>query len=126
AEAPETGSNAAMCDESLADNVTPAEASHVEVEAHAGQSNDEDDIQTSEHCGAKQSDRPESLSVQRVARAPYAVGYPSDVLYDPARFYEPDYRGELRRLAASIIDGEGPITFKRLSDRIARAHGFQR
>jgi len=29
-------------------------------------------------------------------------------------------------MAATIIDGEGPITFKCLTDRIARAHGFQR
>jgi hypothetical protein len=29
-------------------------------------------------------------------------------------------------MAAAMIDAEGPITFKRLSDRIARAHGFQR
>ena len=29
-------------------------------------------------------------------------------------------------MAARIIDSEGPITLKRLSDRIARAHGFER
>lgn len=29
-------------------------------------------------------------------------------------------------MAETIIDSEGPITFKRLTDRIARRHGFQR
>src|SRR5690606_41038005 len=50
----------------------------------------------------------------------------SELACDPTRFYEPDYRPKLQRMAATIIDGEGPITFKRLTDRIARAHGFQR
>jgi len=41
-------------------------------------------------------------------------------------FYDPTYRPQIRELAAKLIDAEGPITFKRLSDLIARAHGFQR
>ena len=32
----------------------------------------------------------------------------------------------LRSIAATVIDTQGPITFKRLSDHIARAHGFKR
>lgn len=45
---------------------------------------------------------------------------------DPERFYEPSYFNQLKAIVASIIDDEGPITFKRLSDLTARAHGFQR
>lgn len=45
---------------------------------------------------------------------------------DPDRFYEPGYRSRLKAMATAVIDAEGPITFKRLSDRLARAHGFQR
>lgn len=45
---------------------------------------------------------------------------------DPSRFYDAEYQSILKSMAAAMIDAEGPITFKRLSDRIARAHGFQR
>lgn len=45
---------------------------------------------------------------------------------DPARFYEPEYVHVLARQAGMLIDGEGPVTFKLLSERIARVHGFQR
>ncbi|MFO1058794.1 MAG: DUF3320 domain-containing protein [Dongiaceae bacterium] len=56
---------------------------------------------------------------------------PSGGLAEPAgaaaaRFHDPSYTSELAAMAAAIIDAEGPITFKRLSDRLARAHGFQR
>ena len=44
----------------------------------------------------------------------------------PDRFYDPDYRPILKTMATFIIDEEGPVTFKRLTDLIARAHGFQR
>ena len=46
--------------------------------------------------------------------------------FDGNSFHDPAYRTRLRSIAATIIDAEGPITFKRLSDRIARAHGFKR
>ena len=68
----------------------------------------------------------------RVARGPDGVGpdaaTPADATTkpDPARFYDPEYRRTLQAMAVSIIDDEGPVTFKRLSTRIARAHGFQR
>jgi Protein of unknown function (DUF3320) len=45
---------------------------------------------------------------------------------DPTRFYDSSYLPRIKAMAAAIIDAEGPITFKRLSDRIARAHGLQR
>ncbi|WP_421785012.1 DUF3320 domain-containing protein [Hyphobacterium sp.] len=50
----------------------------------------------------------------------------ADIPTDPARFYEPGYQMTLRRFAAAIIDEAGPITFKHLSEIVARRHGFQR
>ena len=44
----------------------------------------------------------------------------------PERFHENYYQKTLRVLAVDLVDQEGPITFKRISDHIARAHGFQR
>lgn len=60
---------------------------------------------------------------RRVARAPTVPDAPVPRL---DRFYEPGYRPQLAAMAAAVIDREGPVTFKRLSDRLARAHGFQR
>jgi len=45
---------------------------------------------------------------------------------DGSRFYEDSYRETLRLIVWNIIDGEGPITFKHLCERVARLHGFQR
>lgn len=45
---------------------------------------------------------------------------------DPARFHEPSYRSTIRQLAVGHIAAEAPITYKRLSDLIAREHDFQR
>ena len=45
---------------------------------------------------------------------------------DPARFHEPSYRSTISQLAVGHIAAEAPITYKRLSDLIAREHGFQR
>lgn len=50
----------------------------------------------------------------------------ADIPTDPVRFYEPGYRMTLRRFAVAIIDEAGPITFKHLSEIVARRHGFQR
>jgi transcription elongation GreA/GreB family factor len=44
----------------------------------------------------------------------------------PERFYEPTYKQILLTFATDIIDSIGPITFKHLSEIIARAHKFQR
>lgn len=57
---------------------------------------------------------------------PTAETASADIPSDPARFYEPGYRITLRRIAAAIIDEAGPITFKHLSEIVARRHGFQR
>ena len=45
---------------------------------------------------------------------------------EPERFYDDDYQPTLRELAASIIDAEGPVVFRLLSERIARSHEFAR
>jgi very-short-patch-repair endonuclease len=45
---------------------------------------------------------------------------------DRAKFYETEYRHVLQELGVYNIDRLGPITFKHLSDIIARVHGFQR
>ena len=45
---------------------------------------------------------------------------------DASRFYEPGYLPKLTAMACELIDSEGPITFKHLSDTIARRHGFRR
>ncbi|MFZ7094019.1 DUF3320 domain-containing protein [Primorskyibacter sp. 2E233] len=45
---------------------------------------------------------------------------------DPDSFHAPDYAETLRQLAARYVREEAPITFKRLSDLIARDHGFQK
>jgi very-short-patch-repair endonuclease len=64
--------------------------------------------------------------VRRVARGARLDEPSAPVSYDASRFHDPGYRRDLQEFAASVIDAEGPVTFKRLSDRIARAHGFQR
>ncbi|BBF92157.1 DUF3320 domain-containing protein [Blastochloris tepida] len=45
---------------------------------------------------------------------------------DGGRFYEPQYRAELRRMVAHIIATEGPIFEDVLVQRIASHHGFAR
>lgn len=44
----------------------------------------------------------------------------------PERFYDDEYLPTLREFAAGIIDREGPIHFRLLCERVARAHGFLR
>jgi very-short-patch-repair endonuclease len=46
--------------------------------------------------------------------------------HDANLFHEPSYRTVLRDMAVAIIAAEGPVTFKRLSDLIAREHGFKK
>lgn len=42
------------------------------------------------------------------------------------RFYEPGYLSVIRVFGAELIDTSGPITFRHLSELVARAHGFRR
>ena len=58
-----------------------------------------------------------------------ALGVPTERVHagiDPASFYEPHYRSNIRQLAVGYIAAEAPITYKRLTDLIAREHNFQR
>jgi transcription elongation GreA/GreB family factor len=48
------------------------------------------------------------------------------ILLSADRFYEPEYLRVIRNLGIEHIDAEGPITFRHLSTKLARAHGFQR
>lgn len=45
---------------------------------------------------------------------------------DGEQFYEDAYRPQLIQLVQTVIDAEGPITFKLLATRVARQHGFRR
>ena len=45
---------------------------------------------------------------------------------NPDRFYEPGYLRVIRGCSTELIDVLGPMTFRHLSEMIARAHGFQR
>lgn len=42
------------------------------------------------------------------------------------RFYEPEYLYVIRDFGVKLIDSEGPITFRHLSTKLARTHGFHR
>jgi very-short-patch-repair endonuclease len=67
-------------------------------------------------------------SVDTHARPALDLGYadPRDLSVDPEAFHAPRYKPTLQLLARQYITEEGPITFKRLSDLMARDHGFQR
>lgn len=45
---------------------------------------------------------------------------------DPENFYEPSYARTLKALSCDLVDRFGPMTFRHLSELVARAHGFQR
>lgn len=64
--------------------------------------------------------RPEQA--EKVARS---IGPNADIL-EPERFHNSDYQSILASIAAGLIEQEGPITFKRITDHLARGHGFQR
>jgi len=49
-----------------------------------------------------------------------------DLSLDPDSFHAPSYKPTLQQMARRYVAEEAPITFKRLSDLIARDHGFQR
>ena len=50
----------------------------------------------------------------------------TDASLDPAQFYEVSYIKILQPFAIGLIDKLGPVTFRYLSEIVARAHGFQR
>jgi len=51
---------------------------------------------------------------------------PPSVEIDAQRFYDPAYLEVIGRLGCAIVDEQGPMTFKHLSDQLARMHGFRR
>lgn len=65
-----------------------------------------------------------SVSLPPAPSKPYEAGTRPSLRAD--RFHEPEYRRVLETFAAELIDRLGPVTFKHLSEMIARAHGFQR
>lgn len=72
--------------------------------------------------------RPEGLTADTAASPGVELTEASGnaVRIDPARFYAPDYRHQLRSLACQLIDQSGPISFNHLCERIARLHDFRR
>jgi very-short-patch-repair endonuclease len=107
------------------------DAEDEEHEEDAGSTEDEpeeNDGTFGRQAGWSSPRPPDPPAIGQAARAPHLPGLEDGPLSlpDPDRFYEPGYRPQLKAMAAKMIDAEGPITFKRLSDRIARAHGFQR
>ncbi|MGR4068551.1 DUF3320 domain-containing protein [Billgrantia sp. C5P2] len=70
---------------------------------------------------------------RRIAKGPFLGGGFEDTSLEeaaeeiaPDQFHETTYQSRIRAIALDIIDREGPVTFKRIGDCIARAHGFQR
>jgi transcription elongation GreA/GreB family factor len=55
-----------------------------------------------------------------------ALSTPPGVGLDPDLFYEASYLKTLNILTCDLVDRLGPITFRHLSELVARAHGFQR
>lgn len=95
-------------------------------EADDGWSHSPDPSQPVRYARSAQSADVAPASSRQDNTAVDASGTPAEGLIDPAQFYEPGYQSVLQRIALEMIDAEGPITFKQLSDRIARLHGFQR
>jgi hypothetical protein len=71
---------------------------------------------------------PETTDAGReVPPGTYVRANPEDVVRpDRESFYEPSYRGALRRMVDHVVSQEAPIYFDVLVERIARAHRFQR
>ncbi len=78
----------------------------IDVEDAADQAQTDGD----DHTGIKTAPLPEALLEMLSAE----------------QFYDQAYLPVIERLAGSLIDLLGPITFRHLSTKIARAHGFQK
>jgi hypothetical protein len=85
--------------------------------------NDRDEIELRRYARGPETSDPD-LEGPRVT---YVRANPEDVARpEREKFYEPSYRGHLRRMVDHVISREAPIYFDVLVERIARAHGFQR
>lgn len=131
----ETPETTADSDVSVADNVTPGitsekpaqDLSPDHLSATAGASTQS--FSTDTASAPSYADEASLLVAARLADEPTSSADHLDsdpVSIDPDQFYEATYRETLRAMAIDPIDREGPITFKRISDQIARTHGFQR
>ena len=110
---------------------TPADAAESKPESPSALEEDTDD-ESAAHDVSYNQPKPARLAMVGEPDQPALMDLPpaetasADIPTDPARFYEPGYRLTLRRFAAAVIDEAGPITFKHLSEIVARRHGFQR
>jgi very-short-patch-repair endonuclease len=103
------------------------EAIETEIESNADDDDEEDDRDenASRDMDESTSDVTEQDNTDKQTMLPLRPA-PDELTPDPSRFYDPEYQNHLREMAAMIINHEGPITFKRLTDQLARAHGFRR
>jgi very-short-patch-repair endonuclease len=69
------------------------------------------------------SSRPSALTEPTLT---VAASFPTSGKLSADRFYDKDYAPVLNSFCCEIIDGIGPITFKHLSEKVARAHDFKR
>ena len=71
---------------------------------------------------------PEIESLSSPAISAVSPALPPDLArrLDAARFYDDDYAEVIAELANFYVDELGPVTFKHVSERIARLHGFKR
>jgi hypothetical protein len=60
------------------------------------------------------------------ASSPAADVVPAVPAADAAKFYEDGYRSVLRAIIAAELARSGPLRIDRLTQRVARLHGFQR
>uniref|UniRef100_A0A973WVA5 DUF3320 domain-containing protein n=1 Tax=Bradyrhizobium quebecense TaxID=2748629 RepID=A0A973WVA5_9BRAD len=85
--------------------------------------NDRDEVELRRYARGPETSDPS----REVPPGTYVKANPEDVARpDRESFYEPSYRGHLRRMVDHVISQEAPIYFDVLVERIARAHGFQR
>jgi hypothetical protein len=73
------------------------------------------------------ADGPASQRIQSELPRSYEFADPCDVgTPDRERFYDNDYRPELRKMVDYVVEKEAPVYFDVIVERISRAHGFQR
>jgi very-short-patch-repair endonuclease len=82
--------------------------------------------QPSDHLGSSPLPAPMGAPVPDLFGARPTQPLPADVRLEPDRFYEPSYVRTINTLACDLVDRLGPMTFRHLSELVARAHGFQR
>jgi len=84
--------------------------------------NKEDDF-IEEYDSTDHTEEQEDEANKSLANVEVVVIHPE---LSPQNFYDKSYVPVLRKFGCDLIDTLGPITFKHMCDKIARAHGFQR